>query len=497
VSKLIENVKAARRSGVPLLAIASHDQPATVDSIDAGINGCPKVAWDCVNGLRALNPEGKTALTALGDQTRDSFRALLALKAIQKIQAKTVVFLYNAAPWLREPPVAQAVQNLRETFKENQRTLILLDTAFAEMGASLKADVVQLEESLPTEEQLGAMLKDMHDSAGSPAPTAEKLPAMIDAVRGLPSLFQAEQVTAMSFRKKVLDQDVLWERKESTINSTAGLTISRGGLTFADLAGMNTIMEFLRKHQAGPSPFRLILFWDEIEKMMAGAGGDSQDSSGVSSDFLGVCLKKMEDLGWAGIILFGVPGSGKTALAQATSGEFGVPMISMDFGAFKGRFVGDSESAVRTGFGTVESLGGENVLVVATCNRMKSLPPEFRRRFWLGNWYYDVPSLPEQEPIKRIYEKKYGIENAEWPNTEGWTGAEIRNAARLTHRLQCSLAEACNYVVPITRADPESLEQLRAVADGRFLSVSSDGVWTADGGPQVVGKKAKRAIGAN
>lgn len=495
MANLIENLKAARRSGVPLIAITTMDQPATVDAIDSAINECPKVAWDCLNGLRPLNTEGKSAVAALGEAAvKESIRPALAMKCLTKIAANTIVFVYNGHAFLNEAPVLQGVQNLREAFKENKRMLVLLGPSFVEMPLGLTADVVTLEQPLPTDDELRKVITELHEVAKKPLDEAQT-PSMIDAVRGLPALFTVEQVVAMSFRKAGLDMDALWERKVAAINSTKGLTISRGGLKYADLAGMDTVMQFLSRYQQGPHPARVILFWDEIEKMMAGAGGEQTDSSGVSSDFLNVCLKRMEDLGWAGVILFGVPGSGKTALADATSGEFGIPKIAMDFGAFKGRYVGDSESAVRTGFGVVESLGGADVLVIATCNRMKSLPPEFRRRFWLGNWYFDVPTVEEQEPIKRIYESKYKVKNADWPNTDQWTGAEIRNCARLTERLRCSLKEAGEYVVPIAKADPESLEALRGVADSRFLSVSYPGVWRKEGPAEVVSRPKRRQIG--
>jgi hypothetical protein len=498
MGQLIENIKSARMSGVPLIAVESQDQPATLDAVSTAIENAAHVVWDCINGLRHQNPAGELALKDLGaDVLRDSPRIVNALRAALKLPKGAMLYLYNSHAFMNEPPAVQGIQNLREAFKESKRMLVMLGPSFADMRTELQADVIVLQEPLPTEEQLGALITDLHEAADKVLDKA-KLPGMVDALRGLPALFTAEQVAAMSFRKAGLDMDALWERKEAAINATKGLTITRSTTKYADLAGMDTIQTFLKRYQSGPRPFRLVLFWDEIEKMMAGAGGEAQDSSGVSSDFLGVCLKMMEEMGWAGLILLGVPGSGKTALGDATSGEFNVPRISMDFGAMKGKFVGDSESAVRTAFNVVKALGGEDVLVIATCNRLKNLPPEFRRRFWLGNWYYDVPTVEEQEPIKRIYEKKFGC-GSDWPDTTDWTGAEIRNCARLTQRLGCSLREAGEYVVPIAKADPDSLEQLRAVADGRFLSVSKPGTWSMNKPEAATAQKkttGKRSFGS-
>lgn len=497
MSSLIDNLKAARGAGVPLLAVSTHDQPATIEAVCKGVNGAttPQIQWDCINGLRPINQAGRQALAELGERAKDAVRAVLALRMLVDVAPRSLVFFCNAHVLYGDPGNLQAIHNLRELFKTNKRTLLLLGPSHDAMPPGLQADVVTLDEALPTDKQLADLITQLHADAGKTV-TPEQLPSMVSAVRGLPALFTVEQVVAMSFRKAGLCMAALWERTAAAINATKGLEFSRPTLKFSDLAGMDTIMRFVRRIAKGRRPFRVVLMWDEIEKMMAGSGGEATDSSGVSSDFLNVCLKKMEELGWAGMILLGVPGSGKTAFAQATCGENDVPMVQMDFGAMKGRYVGDSEGAVRQAFSVVESLGGSDVLVIATCNKLRSLPPEFKRRFWLGNWYYDVPTQAEQKPIKKLYSEKYETQGS-WPNTANWTGAEIRNAARLSDRLQCSLEEASRFVVPVAKADPEAVAALRELADGKFLSVSYDGTWEKDRMDAPKGKKTRRQIGGD
>lgn len=493
MGSLIESIRAARNASVPLLAIETHDQPATLGAITESVNSCPQIAWDCILGLRGLNEQGAHALVGLG-KIPDTTNIRLALKALHGIVPPSMIFFMGASSFLHEPVAAQGASNLRETYKENRRTAVFLGNDFASMHPALRDDVVFLREPLPTDDQIRERIIELHEDNTKPL-KKDRLPSMVSAVRGLTSLFGIEQAVAISMDEETgVNEDALWERKEAAINTTDGLTISRCKTRFADLKGMNVIQEYLRRHQAGPEPFEVVLFLDEIEKAMAGSGGSATDSSGVSSDFLSVILKRMEGLSWAGMILLGIPGSGKTSLANAVSGEFGVPQVDMDFGAFKGRYVGDSETSVRKGFDVVEALGGKNVLVVATCNKMESLPPEFRRRFWLGNWYFDLPTKEEQVPIKKLYEKKFNTDS-DWPDTEGWTGAEIRNCARTAYRLRISLQDAAKTTVPISKADPESVEALRNVADGRFLSVSYEGAWTRNRPASGAGRKARRKIG--
>ena len=190
-----------------------------------------------------------------------------------------------------------------------------------------------------------------------------------------------------------------------------------------------------------------------------------------------------------------VHNSGKTALSEAIAGEFGVPRIEMDFGGMKDRYVGTSEANVRTAFDVVESLGGSDVIVTATCNKLRSLPAELRRRFTLGVWYFDLLTAEEQEPVKRLYETKLGLGKSEWPDTTDWSGAEIRNCAELAVLRGTSPKDAGRYIVPVAKADPESVEQLRAVADGRFLSVSEEGTWRRERSAGVAARKTRRKIG--
>lgn len=487
---LIDNVLAARRSGVPLLAITTHDQPATVETVSERVNSCSKIAWDCVRGFRPMNDAGGTAIAGLGD-LRGQERLALALRMLEKVAPNAMVFLYSASAFLTDPVVVQGMANLRETFKMNSRTLILLGPSFDAMSPSLRDDVVVIDEPLPTDAQLGKRISEVHESAGLDV-DKDELPNLVSAVRGLPALFTVEQVVAMSFDEGSLNKDRLWARTEKAINATKGLTMSRKGLMFADLKGMGSIQEFLVSLK---DSFRLTVHLDEIEKMLAGSAGDAQDSSGVSTDYLQVLLKKMEGLRWKGLILVGVPGSGKTALSEAIAGEFGVPRIEMDFGGMKDRYVGTSEANVRTAFDVVESLGGSDVIVTATCNKLRSLPAELRRRFTLGVWYFDLLTAEEQEPVKRLYETKLGLGKSEWPDTTDWSGAEIRNCAELAVLRGTSPKDAGRYIVPVAKADPESVEQLRAVADGRFLSVSEEGTWRRERSAGVAARKTRRKIG--
>ncbi len=68
-----------------------------------------------------------------------------------------------------------------------------------------------------------------------PPPEPDIMDRAVDALIGL-AAFPAEQALAMSLSKKGLDLDRLWERKRQAVEQAPGLTIWRGGETFAESA---------------------------------------------------------------------------------------------------------------------------------------------------------------------------------------------------------------------------------------------------------------------
>lgn len=484
VSPLVKQLKAARRVSAPIVAIKTADPAATVREICEGINGgSPKIQWDIVSGLRALNAEAVPVVQDLcGDGDPTLMSPVEALVIAHRMPERVVYFFHNAHRFLGEPAVMQACWNLRETFKANGRTLVLLGVEFS-LPAELQQDVLVLDEPLPSEEQLAAIVRQQHQDVELPIDD-ETVSRAVEAVQGL-AAFPAEQVTAMSLTPDGLDVPALWERKRKMIEQTPGLKVSRGGETFADIGGVETIKGFLRRIMHGNARPNCIVFIDEIEKAMAGTAGDT---SGVSQDQLGCLLTYMQDNAAAGSIFIGPPGSAKSAVAKAAGDEGGVPTIQLDLGASKGSLVGQSEQQLRAALKVISSVSNGRSLWIATCNSIGTLPPELRRRFGLGTYFFDLPGAAERAKIWDIWVAKYSLDAemvGERPDDNGWTGAEIKQACDIAWRLGCTLAEAAEFVVPVSRSAAEQITKLRVQASGKFLSASSKGVYKYDDGQTV------------
>lgn len=479
-AKIIQNIKSARRVSVPIIAITTPDPAATIKAIAETLSASPALEWDIVDGLSSLNEPGKAARAVIVSEMDPTIaNPVELLRLAKKLPEKSVLFVHFAHRWLQEPMTLQAAWNLRDAFKMDHRTLILLSTD-SHWPAELAGDLYVLDEPLPDAPALLQMVTDIHKDANLELRDAERI---VDAVQGLPA-FQASHVVAMSLGKDGCDIPNLWERKRRQIELTPGLKVSRDAGKFADIGGVEVIKGFLGAVMRGQARPNAIVFVDEIEKFLAGSTGGVSDSSGVSQDQLGQLLSYMQDHNAVGCILVGPPGAAKSAVAKAAGNEAGIPTIQLDLGAMKGGIVGQSEQNLRAALKVITSVSNGKSLWIATCNAISDLPPELRRRFTLGTFFFDLPDSEERYAIWKIWRKKYEmrgpVNHAVDFSDDGWTGAEIRQCCDIAWRLGCSLREASEFVVPVSRSASEQLERLRKAAEGRFLSASRPGVYTRE-----------------
>ena len=475
--QLIRQFRAARRVSTPLMAIQTPDPAATMDRVATCFNGAPPpiVRWDIVNGMAGMNEPGTAAVAeAAGPEpAMTTGNPVEALTAAQKLPPSTALFMLNAQRYLDNEAVIQAIWNLRDRFKADFRTLVMLCPAIA-LPPELAQDVLALDEALPDEEELGRIIRETCAAAQLPDPDEQLVTKAVDALSGLAS-FPAEQAAAMSLTRDGLVLEDLWERKRRMIEQTPGLSVWRGGETFADIGGVQNAKTFLTRVLRGNDPPRAVVFIDEIEKALGGQG----DTSGVSQSLLGTLLTWMQDNRATGMLAIGPPGSAKSMLAKAAGAEAGIPTIAFDLTGMKASLVGESEQRLRNALKVVTAVSQGRSLFIATCNSLAVLPPELRRRFTFGTFFFDLPTAEERKLIWDLYLGKYALPQEPLPPDDGWTGAEIRQACELAWRLGCTLVEASAYIVPVARSASEQIARLRNEANGRFISASHPGVYTA------------------
>ncbi|HOV88191.1 MAG TPA: AAA family ATPase [Syntrophobacteraceae bacterium] len=217
-----------------------------------------------------------------------------------------------------------------------------------------------------------------------------------------------------------------------------------------------------------------------------------------------------------GILLVGIPGTGKSLSCKATASILGWPLIRLDIGGLKNSLIGESERRMReatrvieafgegviwldevekafagaqssgqTDAGTTASMFGHfltwmqetkaPILVMATANNISQLPPEFLRAGRFDSIFFvDLPTRSERMEILEIMNGKYGCEIPALvaaDATAGFTGAEIEQLAKDT--LFDGYDAAVQTVVPLSRCMREEISSLRDWAKTRARMANS------------------------
>ena len=367
---------------------------------------------------------------------------------------------------------------------KTRRTFIVILSPIVQIPVELERQFVVIEHHLPEREQLQKIAEGVATEAGE-MPIGEDLIRLLDASAGL-TRGEAENAYSLSLvRHSKLVPESVWDLKTQSLKKSGLLTLHRGGERFSELGGMEALKTFCLR-----------------------ALGARQRGS----------LAKPH-----GVLLLGVPGTGKSAFAKCLGNETGRPTLLMDVGALLGSLVGQSENNIRRALAIADAMSPcilfcdeiekalsgvassgqtdsgvsarlfaslltwlndheSDVFFIGTCNDITKLPPEFARaeRFD-GVVFLDLPSTAEKAKIWEIYLKTYQLTTQPLPRTDDWTGAEVKSCCRLAALLDVPLVEAAKQVVPVAVTAAESVERLRNWASERCLSASVPGLYQRSG----------------
>jgi SpoVK/Ycf46/Vps4 family AAA+-type ATPase len=230
-----------------------------------------------------------------------------------------------------------------------------------------------------------------------------------------------------------------------------------------------------------------------------------------------------------GVLLVGPPGTGKSLFSKCIATAWGQPLLRLDVGALRSKYVGESEGNIRRALAIAETiapcvlwldeiekaLGGstgpqgdggvssdalgailswmqdqKGVFVIATSNDVSALPPELLRKGRFDELFFvDLPTRGERAEILRVALKAHGRElptdrlGAVVDATAEFSGAEI--SALVPDALFKAFAdgarpittddilEAAKSVVPLAKTAPEKLSALREWAKGKARRAST------------------------
>jgi hypothetical protein len=479
---LQQQIQKARSVSVPLILPETSDPAATIKTVMKAINGkkteVPIIGFDGVRGFYGMNDAGLAFIKGI-DEGGGIGAMLAAMSSPATLEPQGGVLFWHQPDW-NNPQVVQGVWLLRDSFKAKGWTWIGLAPT-ANLPAQLRLDVVVIPEKFPDRAELDGIVTRIIESTNASARKAKaselviEPPVKAEVVRSLRGLnsFSAEQCCYFNLDTTGIDPKGCWAFKLNTVKQSQGCEMSVINPDFSSLAGLRSVKEFMGGIINGKKPIDVFVFLDEIEKMTSGQG---TDTSGVTTKMIGQFLTGTQDRRWKGVILTGVPGTGKTFTGQSCSGEARAVFFKVSFSEMQSSLVGSSEANMKTMFSTVDALG-ENVFMIATCNNMASLTPEMVARFRMGTFFYDFPDEEERAALWKLYMKQYSLPDQAIPPSQGWVGREIESACEKADMMNKPLVEVARFVVPQTISQRSKLEEVRSAASGRYLSASYPGLF--------------------
>ncbi len=227
-----------------------------------------------------------------------------------------------------------------------------------------------------------------------------------------------------------------------------------------------------------------------------------------------------------GILLVGVPGSGKSLMAKAVAHTWQLPLIKLDLGSLYNQYIGETERNLRRAFDSIEAVapvvlwldeiekalsagrssedGGLSsrifgtvlswmqerkgqVFLVATANDVSKLPPELLRKGRFDEIFFaDLPDLSAREDIFKIHlrARKHSSSSFDLRDlairSDGFSGAEIEQAiisaifiafSNETPLSDQEVKRQLDQTVPLSVTRAEDIAQIRSWGQTRAVKV--------------------------
>jgi ATP-dependent 26S proteasome regulatory subunit len=496
LSLFAERLRDYLRAGYPALAVVTHEEERLLGDLRTlRAIGWSFVAWSIARGW--VDADGR----ALNQGQRDPVRAFEALASVPE---KTLAVFFDLHPYLAQiPELVRTVRDTLPTAKATQRPLLFCSPELT-VPVEWEKDVAVLDYALPSRAALSGLLDELVGPARVRV-SAEIRDAMLEAARGL-TWNEAENAFALALmrdRERVEAMPATVQREKTTRVRTSGLLdLVTPAETLDDVGGLAPLKAWLGRQGALLARAADALAW----------GFAARD------------LPK-------GVLLLGVPGTGKSLAARAIAGTWGLPLLRLEMARVLGSLVGQSEARTQgalrlaeamapcvlhvdeiekalagAGAGHLDSgvtsrvvgtlltwlqergLGREGVpapvFVVATANRVESLPPElFRPGRFDQVFFLDLPDPAERRAVLDIHlraRRQAVAEDATGPlatRTEGYSAAELEQVVKIAcltafqdggRRVTVEdLESARPTVTPLAESRGEELGALRSWARTR------------------------------
>ena len=442
------------QAGYPCLWVTTHEEPRAIKSLSELAEGYKVFSWDIMAGLR--NHE-----TGIAQPMPDPVKALEAMNGMPE---GAILFYKDGHKFLQNINVIRTVKNMIPVLKSSDKHLVFI-SPITQIPIELEKDITTFPFNLPTVGELMAAAQKIVEDNGLSNVVEE---ATIGAAQGM-TLDESENamslslITEKTFSRKILESEKLQAVKKS------GLMELYPAVEETEHGGLENLKKYLHKRKQG---------------------------------FTDPALAKGKP---KGILLLGMPGTGKSLSAKVVASILELPLVRLDFSSLKSSLVGDSEKRLRQALQVIDALHGSVVwleevekavsgvqssgktdggttsamfgalltwmeesksphYLVGTVNDVEELLSASQgallRRF--DNLFYvDAPDEDERKSIIAIMNRRYGtdISEALAIKMAGWTGAEIEKFTRAS--LYDGIEEAFSDIKPISEQNKAVIDKAR------------------------------------
>jgi len=500
--QVIADISALLRARNTLLWIVSREE-LRVERALIGVADQLSMApmfWDCADGM--TNGDGSTDNASLSDP-------LAALQSIGGDRRRALYVMRDLHKWL-DPLVLRNLRSITRKLQgapRNEARAIIVLSSSSEIPPELAGQTTVIDWPLPDRDEMGQILDSIMESLDDEL-RAEALPvngardAAIDAALGLTADEAANSYARSLVTERRIDPSLVSAEKQRVIARERVLTW----------------------HDPDPRGLDAVGGLDVLKVWLKGR----RAAFGPKARAYGLPAPK-------GVLLLGPPGTGKSLTAKAIATAWGQPLLRLDMGALRSKFVGESEGNIRKALQVAETVapcvlwvdeiekalagstgpqgdGGVgadalgtllswmqeragSVFIVATANDVTALPPELMRKGRFDELFFvDLPNATERGEIIAASLDQYERSAEEILSdtatcteliaaTDAFTGAEL--AALVPDALYSAFAdgerevtaldllEAAKGVVPLSVTASEKIKSLREWATGRCRFAST------------------------
>jgi len=448
--------------------------------------------WSITEGFKVV---------ANGSGSRDVKDPMKALDHVLRGEGKGLYVLRDFHPFLKEPAVVRRLRDAATELKRTKKSLVLLSPVSKIPPELEKSISAVLDWELPNRQEIEACARKLLPNA--PPATQQLLEAdpsfierVVEGALGL-TLVEVENVYAKSLvRTHTFDLETILEEKKQIIRKSGILEYYEHREEFSDVGGMDILKDWLVKRRSA--------------------------FSSRAKDF-GLPLPK-------GILLIGVPGTGKSLTAKAVGALWQMPLLRLDVGKIFAGLVGSSEENIRSVIKTAEAIapailwidelekgfsgtgssgqtdGGttsrvfgsfitwlqektSSVFVIATANNVQQLPPELLRKGRFDEIFFcDLPDREDRRQILEIHIRRKNRDPGQFDMDRlvdasvDYSGAEIEQAviAAMYDAFDTGndlssdgLLKTLTEIVPLAVTMRESIDGMREWARTRARMASS------------------------